>query len=111
MTAIVIFALVALFIGLRLYSVLGERGGHEQQPILKPAEQDARIEPVTVTPSVSPQSPADSDELSYLPTAGPGVRALLAADIVGAFRGAFLGIACFSIAAMLLAWSLPMRRL
>jgi predicted lipid-binding transport protein (Tim44 family) len=80
LTAIVIFALVALFIGLRLYSVLGERGGHEQQPILKPAEQDARIEPVTVTPSVSPQSPADSDELSYLPTAGPGVRSLLAAD-------------------------------
>ena len=32
MTVIVILALVALFIGLRLYSVLGERTGHEQQP-------------------------------------------------------------------------------
>ena len=40
MTAIVILALVALFIGLRLYSVLGERTGHEQ-PILKPADADA----------------------------------------------------------------------
>jgi len=39
------------------------------------------------------------------------MRALLAEDIVGSFRGAFLGIACFSFGAMLLAWSLPMRRL
>ena len=39
------------------------------------------------------------------------MRALLAQDIVGAFRGAYLGIACFSATAMLLAWSLPMRRL
>ena len=45
MTVIVILALVALFIGLRLYSVLGERTGHEQQPILKPADPDARVEP------------------------------------------------------------------
>ena len=44
MTAIVILALVALFIGLRLYNVLGERTGHEQ-PILKPADPEARVEP------------------------------------------------------------------
>ena len=43
MTVIVILALVALFIGLRLYAVLGERTGHEQ-PILKPADPDARID-------------------------------------------------------------------
>ena len=30
MTGIIIFALVALFLGLRLYSVLGKRTGHEQ---------------------------------------------------------------------------------
>ena len=40
LTVIVILALVALFIGLRLYSVLGERTGHEQQPILKPADPE-----------------------------------------------------------------------
>ena len=45
LTVIVILALVALFIGLRLYSVLGERTGHEQQPILKPADPEARVEP------------------------------------------------------------------
>lgn len=42
---------------------------------------------------------------------GADLRAVLAADIVGAFRGAFLAIAGFAVAAMLLAWSLPMRRL
>lgn len=82
MTAIVILALVALFIGLRLYSVLGERTGHEQ-PILKPADPeqaaagvDARSHagPATATPS------SDVDDMAFLPTAGPGVRALLAAD-------------------------------
>ena len=81
MTAIVILALVALFIGLRLYSVLGERTGHEQ-PILRPAdsETDARVEPKPHARPATVSTPADSDDLAYLPTAGPGVRALLAAD-------------------------------
>lgn len=81
MTAIVILALVALFIGLRLYSVLGERTGHEQ-PILKPAdpEADARMEQRPAARATAPATPSEPDELAYLPTAGPGVRALLAAD-------------------------------
>ncbi len=79
MTAIVILALVALFIGLRLYAVLGERTGHEQ-PILKPADPDARVEQrVAAAPGVA-VAPTDAADLAYLPTAGPGVRALLAAD-------------------------------
>jgi predicted lipid-binding transport protein (Tim44 family) len=80
LTVIIILALVALFIGLRLYSVLGERTGHEQQPILKPADSDARVQPHSAPPSPAPQPPADAADLNYLPTAGPGVRALLAAD-------------------------------
>jgi len=80
LTVIVILALVALFIGLRLYSVLGERTGHEQQPILKPAESDARAAP-QVTQPVAPQPVApEAGDLAYIPTAGPGVRAILAAD-------------------------------
>ena len=82
MTAIVILALVAVFIGLRLYSVLGERTGHEQ-PIAKPAEADAdaRIEPRAATShAAGPATSSDSNDLAYLPTAGPGVRALLSAD-------------------------------
>jgi len=80
LAVIVILALVALFIGLRLYSVLGERTGHEQQPILKPAESDARAAPQVTQPAVTQPAPADSGELAFVPTAGPGVRAILAAD-------------------------------
>lgn len=81
MTAIIILALVALFIGLRLYSVLGERTGHEQ-PILKPAdsEAEARLEPRAQARSGPSTAPVELDELAYLPMAGPGIRALLAAD-------------------------------
>ena len=80
MTVIVILALVALFIGLRLYSVLGERTGHEQQPILKPADQDARVHPPVAQPPVTAPSADNSSDLAYVPLAGPGVRAILAAD-------------------------------
>jgi predicted lipid-binding transport protein (Tim44 family) len=80
LTVIVILALVALFIGLRLYSVLGERTGHEQQPILKPADPDARVEPRISNPPASPSAAVDSGDMAFVPTAGPGVRAILAAD-------------------------------
>ena len=81
LTVIIILALVALFIGLRLYSVLGERTGHEQQPILKPADPDAaRVERAPMPASPVAQPAPDANDLAYLPTAGPGVRALLAAD-------------------------------
>ena len=81
LTVIVILALVALFIGLRLYSVLGERTGHEQQqPILKPADAEARLGPRVDQRTVAPAPPADGGDMAFLPTAGPGVRAILAAD-------------------------------
>jgi predicted lipid-binding transport protein (Tim44 family) len=65
---------------LRLYSVLGERTGHEQQPILKPADPDARVEPRAHQPAASPSAPTETGDMAFLPTAGPGVRAILAAD-------------------------------
>jgi len=80
LTVIVILALVALFIGLRLYSVLGERTGHEQQPILRPADSDARVEQRPAQPAATTPPTTDSADLAYLPLAGPGVRAILAAD-------------------------------
>ena len=80
MTVIVILALVALFIGLRLYSVLGERTGHEQQPILKPAESDARAAPHVAQPIATQPAAAEAGDMAFVPTAGPGVRAILAAD-------------------------------
>lgn len=80
MVSIIILALVALFIGLRLYSVLGERTGHEQQLTLKPA--DAEGSPGLRPAAAAHGQPQSSEPLdtAYLPTAGPGVRALLAAD-------------------------------
>ena len=81
MTAIVLFALVALFIGLRLYAVLGERTGHEQQqPIPKPAEADGRVAGPAMAPVREASALTDQGDLAYVPLAGPGVRALLAAD-------------------------------
>jgi predicted lipid-binding transport protein (Tim44 family) len=80
LAVIVILALVALFIGLRLYSVLGERTGHEQQPILKPAESEARAAPRVTQPTTTSPAPAEAGDMAYVPTAGPGVRAILAAD-------------------------------
>jgi predicted lipid-binding transport protein (Tim44 family) len=80
LTAIVILALVAVFIGLRLYSVLGERTGHEQQLPRNPVETEpalARMAEQTQVRTASLPDPADN---AFLPTAGPGVRALLAAD-------------------------------
>ena len=80
LAVIVILALIAVFIGLRLYSVLGERTGHEQQPILKPADPDARIDQRVPAPPVASGPSADSGDMAFLPTAGPGVRAILSAD-------------------------------
>ena len=80
MTAIVILALVALFVGLRLYSVLGERTGHEQQPIVKPVDPEKRIEQPKVVAPREAAAITDNGDLAYLPTAGPGVRQILAAD-------------------------------
>ena len=81
MAVIVILALVALFVGLRLYSVLGERTGHEQQqPIPKAAESEPRVDQRVHQPAPPAAPPADAGDMAFVPTAGPGVRAILAAD-------------------------------
>src|SRR3546814_8145928 len=46
---IVLLALVALFVGLRLYAVLGRRTGHEQQPVTRPETVPGADQPVPVT--------------------------------------------------------------
>jgi predicted lipid-binding transport protein (Tim44 family) len=80
LVSIIILALVALFIGLRLYSVLGERTGHEQQLSLKPADAEKVAGPRPAVAAAGQPAPAEPLDTAYLPTAGPGVRALLAAD-------------------------------
>lgn len=79
-----IFALIAVFVGLRLYAVLGERTGHEQhEPVRKPVDADAvaaRPELPMAAPLRDRTALTEDGDLAYLPMAGPGVRALLAAD-------------------------------
>ena len=75
---IVLLALVALFVGLRLYAVLGKRTGHEQQPVTRP-ETLAGSEQPTMVNEAQPDR-ADSSGLVYEEGAAPGIRAIVSAD-------------------------------
>ena len=75
---IVLLAMIALFVGLRLYAVLGQRTGHEQQPVTRP---DAV--PGVVTPPVTADAPAATPEQSGMvfdAGAADGIRSIIAAD-------------------------------
>ncbi|WP_066514403.1 Tim44/TimA family putative adaptor protein [Sphingobium cloacae] len=81
MYVIVILAMIAGFLALRLYSVLGKRTGHEQEPALRPAEERAKV--TILQPRPAPEMGGDSVRLSeglLAPGAENGVRALIAAD-------------------------------
>jgi len=78
-TEIVLLAMVALFVGLRLYSVLGRRTGHEQQPILRPAETAAAGETAVPPADLTVERP-ESGGFVYEEPATPGIRAIVAAD-------------------------------
>ena len=76
---IVLLAMIAVFVGLRLYSVLGRRTGHEQQPILRPAESAPVAEPTAPVPDIAPDRP-ETTGMAYEPAAAGGIRAIIAAD-------------------------------
>ena len=76
---IVLLAMVALFVGLRLYSVLGRRTGHEQQPILRPAETAPTAEAPAPMADLASERPETSG-LAYEEGAAAGVRAIVTAD-------------------------------
>jgi len=78
-TEIVLLAMVALFVGLRLFAVLGRRTGHEQQPVLRPAETVASTD-VSAPPAETPAERADRSGLAYEDKAADGIRAIIAAD-------------------------------
>jgi predicted lipid-binding transport protein (Tim44 family) len=72
---IVLLAMIALFVGLRLYAVLGQRTGHEQQPV-----PDAV--PVA-KPAAAADAPAPTPEqngMVFEAGASDGIRAIIAAD-------------------------------
>ncbi|MGA9583535.1 MAG: Tim44/TimA family putative adaptor protein [Allosphingosinicella sp.] len=79
MTEIVLLAMVALFVGLRLYSVLGRRTGHEQQPILRPADTPAANDSAAPAADLAVDRP-ETGGFVYEEPATPGIRAIVAAD-------------------------------
>ena len=75
--------MIAAFLGMRLYSVLGKRTGHEQEPVLPRRDERTPAAPVRVddTDSSAAPSPAPGDARHvYEPAAEAGLRQLLAAD-------------------------------
>ncbi len=86
-STIIILAALAAFLGYRLYSLLGKRTGHEQEPMLPRSE--ARPESRTVPPinhplpetgPLAPNGGFAPAELVYEPAAERGIRELLSAD-------------------------------
>ena len=75
---IVLLAMVALFVGLRLYAVLGQRTGHEQRPVTRP-EAATAPEPAAAPADPSPERKGPNG-LVYEEGAASGVRAIIAAD-------------------------------
>ena len=75
---IVLLALVALFVGLRLYAVLGQRTGHEQQPVTRP--EAAAATDLAVPAADVPAERKEPSGLVYEEGAASGIRAIIAAD-------------------------------
>ncbi len=81
MTGIIIFAMAALFLGLRLYSVLGKRTGHEQA--FPPPEEQVAPALTSGTPAedARPRAAGGEAEPAFAePSAEQGLRAISAAS-------------------------------
>jgi predicted lipid-binding transport protein (Tim44 family) len=74
---IVLLAMVAGFLALRLYSVLGKRTGHEQTYVT-PVDQP-KLAPAVPGEEARPQAVIENDNV-FEPSAAAGIRAIIAAD-------------------------------
>ena len=79
MVEIILLAMVAVFIGLRLFSVLGRRTGHEQ-PVAKPAELSPQGSPAARPVADAVSAPAPANDATVDAAAGEGIRAIVSAD-------------------------------
>lgn len=79
MVYVVILAMIAGFLALRLYMVLGKRTGHEQ-PLPKPAEDRVALAPVAARAIDTAAERPDIVNRHIEPRAEAGVRAIIAAD-------------------------------
>nr|WP_162806783.1 Tim44/TimA family putative adaptor protein [Sphingosinicella terrae] len=75
---IVLLAMIALFVGLRLYAVLGQRTGHEQRPVTRP-EAAPGTEPAAA-PAEPKLGAAEPSGFAFDQNAAAGIRAIVAAD-------------------------------
>lgn len=74
---IVLLAMVALFVGLRLYAVLGQRTGQEQQPVTR---AEPVVKPELSVPVTEPAAAADPVTVTLDKGSNAALRALIAAD-------------------------------
>ena len=76
---IIVLAMVAAFLALRLYNVLGKRTGAEQRPLVRAA--DERSLPLTIPRAVeSAPEPRDAGPKPIEPRAEQGLRAIVAGE-------------------------------
>lgn len=76
---IIVFAMIAAFLALRLYGVLGKRTGHEQQPLARATEERAPLAAAPRTIDVSPE-PRELAGRNIEPRAEQGLRAVVAGE-------------------------------
>lgn len=79
MFLVVLLAMVAAFLALRLYMVLGKRTGHEQPLMPKPAEERAAPTAMPRPIEVAPE-PREVTNRNIEPRAESGLRAIVAAE-------------------------------
>ena len=81
MLEIVLLAMVAAFLGLRLYSVLGRRAEHEEEPVPQRFESDdklAGVRPASVAVPAAPPRPVELD--GVMPAVERALREIAVAD-------------------------------
>jgi predicted lipid-binding transport protein (Tim44 family) len=79
--SIIILAMAAAFLGLRLYSVLGKRTGHEQEPVISRQAEEANQPILRPVPNADRTAPAAlTHDVDVDVAAQNGLRAIINAD-------------------------------
>ncbi|MDP1026657.1 Tim44/TimA family putative adaptor protein [Sphingomonas sp. KR1UV-12] len=79
MLYVVVFAMIAAFVALRLYGVLGKRTGHEQQPLPRAAEDRPGATPLARTVEAVAETRERTDR-NIETKAEQGIRAVVAGE-------------------------------
>lgn len=79
MLYVVVFAMIAAFLALRLYGVLGKRTGHEQQPLPRAADDRPSLNPAVRTIDATPEARVVANR-NIDAAAEPGLRAIVSSE-------------------------------